>query len=177
MGPIITPSKKAAPPKDSPGSIRRVSSGSVWTPPPVQPIVQSSTTTGMSFVAIQELQREQAREPAKDKRSLLQIQEEEQARQAEEDFLKWWTAEEARLKAEEQGVPQGPQRPQKSKKPKPPKPKAPNPRAEGISGPSAASIPAPAPVPKQDRETQGQERKPRRSRPAKGSAAPDSTSQ
>ncbi|KAH9930197.1 uncharacterized protein B0H18DRAFT_1083842 [Fomitopsis serialis] len=131
MGPIITPSKKAAPPKDSPGSIRRVSSGSVWTPPPVQPIVQSSTTTGMSFVAIQELQREQAREPAKDKRSLLQIQEEEQARQAEEDFLRWWSAEEARLKAEEQG----------------------------------------------DRETQGQGKKPRRSRPAKGSAAPDSTSQ
>ncbi|KZT68694.1 hypothetical protein DAEQUDRAFT_757422 [Daedalea quercina L-15889] len=169
MGPTITPSKKSAPPKDSPASIRRVSSGSVWTLPPVQPVVQSSTTTGMSFVAIQELQREQGREPVKDKRSLRQIQEEEQARQVEADFLKWWAAEEARLKAEEQGVPQGSQRPQKSKKPRPPKPKAPKP--DGATGPSAA------PAPQQDREAQGQGKKSRKSRPAKGSAAPKSTVQ
>ncbi|TFY58443.1 hypothetical protein EVJ58_g6418 [Rhodofomes roseus] len=173
MGPTITPAKKPAPAKHSPGSIRRVSSGSVWTLPPVQPVVQSSTTTGMSFVAIQELQREQDRGPDKDKRSLLQIQEEEQARQAEEDFLRWWTAEEARLKAEEQGVPQGSQRPQKSRKPKPSKPKAP--KAEAASGPSAA--PAFSSAPKQDREAQGQAKKPRKTRPAKGSTAPKSTDQ
>ena len=127
----------------------------------------------MSFVAIQELQREQGREPTKDKRSLLQIQEEEQARQVEEDFLKWWTAEEARLKAEEQGTPQGSQRPQKSKKPRPPKTKAS--KTEGPSGSSTA--PTQSVARKQDRETEGREqgKKPRKSRPAKGSTAPKST--
>lgn len=51
----------------------------------------------MSFVAIQQLQLEQDATPTKDKRSLKEIQE-------EEEFLKWWTAEEARLKAEEQSA-------------------------------------------------------------------------
>ncbi len=37
----------------------------------------------------------------KDKRSLKEIQEEEQARQVEEDFLIWWAAEEERLKLEQ----------------------------------------------------------------------------
>ena len=145
----------------------------MWTLPPVQPVVQSSTTTGMSFVAIQELQREQGRGPTKDKRSLLQIQEEEQARQVEEDFLKWWTAEEARLKAEEQGSSQGSQRPQKSKKPRPPKPKVS--KTDGPNGGAAA--PTQSTAQKQDRETQGQAqgKKPRKSRPAKGSTAPKST--
>ena len=40
--------------------------------------------------------------PGNDKRSLLEIQEEEQARQAEDDFLKWWTAEEERVKLQAQ---------------------------------------------------------------------------
>jgi hypothetical protein len=40
--------------------------------------------------------------PVLDKRSLLEIQEEEQARQAEDDFLKWWAAEEERVKLESQ---------------------------------------------------------------------------
>ena len=35
---------------------------------------------------------------------LKEIQEEEQARQVEEDFLKWWTAEEERVKLEEQAA-------------------------------------------------------------------------
>jgi hypothetical protein len=54
----------------------------------------------VSFVAIQQLQLEQGTSSGKDKRSLLEIQEEEKARQAEEDFLKWWAAEEERVKAE-----------------------------------------------------------------------------
>lgn len=36
----------------------------------------------------------------KDKRSLRDIQEEEQARQQEADFLKWWAAEEERVRLE-----------------------------------------------------------------------------
>ena len=75
----------------------------MWTPPPVQPVVQSSAAPGpaMSFAAIQLSQAQQDIVPAKDKRSLREIQEEERARQEEEAFLRWWTAEEERLKAEE----------------------------------------------------------------------------
>lgn len=56
--------------------------------------------SGVSLVAIQQLQLEQGTSSGRDKRSLREIQEEEKARQAEEDFLKWWTAEEERVKAE-----------------------------------------------------------------------------
>lgn len=72
----------------------------------------------MSFAAIQQSQLEQHVEPIKDKRSLREIQEEEQARQVEEDFLRWWAAEEQRLKAEEQATIEVAGHPIKSKKPK-----------------------------------------------------------
>ncbi|THH30426.1 hypothetical protein EUX98_g3763 [Antrodiella citrinella] len=108
MGPVFIPKKTtSSPSKNTPSpGFRRVSSGisgSAWTLPPVQPIVQPSITEGapMSFAAIQQLQREQDAPPAKDKRSLKQIQEEEQAKQVEEDFLKWWAAEEERARLEE----------------------------------------------------------------------------
>lgn len=55
----------------------------------------------MSFAAIQELQREQDSAPAKDKRSLKEIQAEEREKQVEADFLKWWTAEEERMRMEQ----------------------------------------------------------------------------
>ncbi|CCM05597.1 uncharacterized protein FIBRA_07825 [Fibroporia radiculosa] len=71
----------------------------------------------MSFTAIQLSQQEQGTAPVKDKRSLVEIQEEERSRQVEEDFLRWWAAEEARLQAEEQASRQPP-RFQKTKKPK-----------------------------------------------------------
>ena len=61
-------------------------------------------TAGMSFVAIQELQREQGGKGKEKKRSLKEIQEEEQARRVEEEFLAWWAAEEERLRAEETGA-------------------------------------------------------------------------
>jgi hypothetical protein len=54
----------------------------------------------MSFVAIQQLQLEQIAGHTKDKRSLLEIQEEEKALQQEADFLAWWTAEENRVRLE-----------------------------------------------------------------------------
>lgn len=57
----------------------------------------------MSFVAIQELQREQDGKGKEKKRSLKEIQEEEQARHVEEEFLAWWTAEEERLRLEQTG--------------------------------------------------------------------------
>ncbi|KZT01007.1 uncharacterized protein LAESUDRAFT_764135 [Laetiporus sulphureus 93-53] len=126
LGPVIMPAKLVAPSSSTGSSsmIRRAKSESVWTPPPVQPIVHaSSSSAAMSFIAIQQLQREQGVGVTKDKQSLLKIQEEERARQVEDDFLKWWAAEEARLQAEEQAaqvraVEQVKARPQKTKKPK-----------------------------------------------------------
>lgn len=43
----------------------------------------------------------------KDKRSLRDIQEEERARQQEADFLRWWAAEEERVRLETLGQEQG----------------------------------------------------------------------
>ncbi|KAF7363815.1 hypothetical protein MSAN_01039400 [Mycena sanguinolenta] len=77
-----------------------------WTQPPPAPVAAPSpaNVSGMSLVAIQQLQLEQGTSPGKDKRSLREIQEEEKARQAEEDFLKWWAAEEERVKAEAEAL-------------------------------------------------------------------------
>ena len=62
---------------------------------PSTPSVQSSP---MSFLAIQQQQRNV--QAPKVKQSILEIQAEQREKQAEEDFLKWWAAEEERLKAE-----------------------------------------------------------------------------
>lgn len=77
---------------------------SAWTVPPVAPVVQSSVPIpgyAPSFVAIQQAQIDQGSSSStKDKRSLREIQEEERAHQAEEDFMKWWAAEEERVRFE-----------------------------------------------------------------------------
>ncbi|KAI0369776.1 hypothetical protein BV20DRAFT_996250 [Pilatotrama ljubarskyi] len=126
LGPVFTPTKQASTSSGA-ASIRRVSSGSVWTPPPVRPVVQpSSSGSAMSFAAIQLSQLEQDLAPAKDKRSLVEIQEEERARQVEQDFLRWWAEEEARVREEQaamaallSGQPQPqPQKPKKTRAPK-----------------------------------------------------------
>ncbi|KAK7038072.1 hypothetical protein R3P38DRAFT_2904260 [Favolaschia claudopus] len=101
LGPVIIPSRQPAS-RPAPSSIRRVSSGNkAWNqPPPVPVATPPASGSGFSFVAIQQLQLEQGTSSGKEKRSLREIQEEEQSRQAEEDFLKWWAAEEERVKAE-----------------------------------------------------------------------------
>ncbi|GJJ07428.1 hypothetical protein Clacol_001630 [Clathrus columnatus] len=75
---------------------RGTNDGPAWLPRP--PDV-SPSIPGLSFSAIQQQQLSQAR-PAKVKQSLRQIQDEERARREEEDFLKWWAAEEERVKIE-----------------------------------------------------------------------------
>ncbi|KAJ7256495.1 hypothetical protein B0H12DRAFT_1112353 [Mycena haematopus] len=108
LGPVFIPSRQPTSRPAGP-SVRRVSSGTkAWTQPPPAPVAVSSTpvnVSGVSFVAIQQLQLETGTSSGKDKRSLREIQEEETARQAEEDFLKWWAAEEERVKAEADAPP------------------------------------------------------------------------
>jgi hypothetical protein len=58
----------------------------------------------MSFAAIQKLQLEQATPQAKDKRSLRDIQAEEEARRQEDDFLRWWAAEEESVRLESEAM-------------------------------------------------------------------------
>ncbi|KAF8810432.1 hypothetical protein BYT27DRAFT_7186506 [Phlegmacium glaucopus] len=100
MGPVITPTRQL-PSKSGSSSIRSASGGKVWTHPTPEPTVSPTLPASvMSFVAIQYSQQEQLASPAKDKRSLREIQEEEQALEAEADFLKWWTAEEERVQEE-----------------------------------------------------------------------------
>lgn len=93
LGPIITPTRQV-----SSTNIRRAS-GKAWNQAPV-PHRTPSPTSGMSFVAIQQLQLEQVAGHSKDKRSLREIQEEEQSLQQEADFLAWWAAEEERIRLE-----------------------------------------------------------------------------
>lgn len=139
LGPVISPHRQGSWKSTNVPAVRRIScvvcsiscnnmisfavcccfSGGqpAWTLPPVQPVVQSSSSTsGMSFVAIQQLQLEQDTTPKIDKRSLKQIQEEEAARQVEEDFMKWWAAEEERLRIEHEAS--TPSKAQKRPKPR-----------------------------------------------------------
>jgi hypothetical protein len=123
-------------------------SGPAWTLPPVQPVVESSppgTSQSLSFAAIQQLQLDQGFVSTPDKRSLLEIQEEEQARQAEDDFLKWWAAEEERVKLESQipsfsqgGHGQGPRKAKGQKKSASPM-NAPTGLTAGVAGDGAQS--------------------------------------
>lgn len=57
----------------------------------------------MTLVAIQQLELDQARPVAKERRSLVTIQQEEEERRVEEDFLRWWAEEEQRMKAQSEG--------------------------------------------------------------------------
>jgi hypothetical protein len=60
-------------------------------------MADSPPSSLVSFTTIQQSQLDEST-LIKDKRSFREIQEEEQARQIEEDFLKWWSLEEERIK-------------------------------------------------------------------------------
>ena len=74
-----------------------------WTNAKLQATVAAPTAhvpIGLSFAAIQQQQRDQDQDQDPKGKSLREIQQEEQALREEEDFLRWWTTEEQRLKAE-----------------------------------------------------------------------------
>lgn len=67
------------------------------TPIPIMnPVVESSSSS--SFASIQAQQMNAGVRIPKGKQSLLEIQTQEKERQAEEDFMKWWAAEEERMR-------------------------------------------------------------------------------
>ncbi|OCB92256.1 hypothetical protein A7U60_g336 [Sanghuangporus baumii] len=119
LGPTSTPTRQAAPPTSADPITRRVSEGTnkAWTTMqvPSAPLPSenaSMSTTPPSFLAIQQQQRDQNAGPSHVKKSLLEIQAEEQARVAEEraiqeeiEFMRWWAAEEDRIRRETQAQP------------------------------------------------------------------------
>lgn len=79
-------------------------------------------------MAIQQLQIDAGILPGQDKRSLREIQEEEESRKTEEDFLKWWSAEEERIKLDSLQsleLSKRVKQPRSSKKPRPSKDRQP----------------------------------------------------
>ncbi|KAI9453100.1 hypothetical protein BJY52DRAFT_1290801 [Lactarius psammicola] len=99
LGPVINPSKSKAGP-----TTPRQAAGKAWTLPSAEPVSRSSSTGApISFTEIQQLQSRPA-QAANERRSLRDIQTEEAELQAEADFMKWWTAEEERIRLENEAV-------------------------------------------------------------------------
>ena len=119
LGPVISPSKskvgQTAPRQASayvsslplhPPSrpIDQPCRGKAWTLPSAEPVSRASSSGApISFAEIQQLQSRPA-QAANERRSLRDIQTEEAELQAEVEFLKWWTAEEERIRLENEAV-------------------------------------------------------------------------
>jgi hypothetical protein len=79
-------------------------SGNAWILPPAEPVLQASPSGApVSFAEIQQLQS-QPNTVEKERRSLREIQAEETELQAEVEFMMWWTAEEERVRLENEAV-------------------------------------------------------------------------
>ncbi|KAK1230240.1 hypothetical protein PQX77_006668 [Marasmius sp. AFHP31] len=113
LGPVFTPARVTTPKSNSPSIPRRTSSNNAkaWVAAPKQQT--APVTTGMSFVAIQQLELEQGAASEKDKRSLVDIQKEEQDKRQEEEFMRWWQAEEERVRLEAEELRLGEERSRK----------------------------------------------------------------
>ncbi|KAI6098590.1 hypothetical protein F5141DRAFT_1146574 [Pisolithus sp. B1] len=97
LGPKIAPARQS---HLSSGSPRPRKAQAAWTLYPAQSCGEPGVRDAVpSFAEIQLLQQTQG-SFIKDKRSFLDIQEEERARQQEEGFLRWWATEEERVKQE-----------------------------------------------------------------------------
>ena len=116
LGPVISPSKSKAGQSTTRQAsyvllhpiqahlIDRLRRGKAWTLPSAEPISRvSSTGARISFAEIQQLQSQPA-QAAHERLSLRDIQAEEAELQAEVEFMKWWTAEEERIRLENEAV-------------------------------------------------------------------------
>jgi len=99
LGPVINPPKAKA------GlTATRHAPGNAWILPPAEPVLQAPPSGApVSFAEIQQLQS-QPNTVAKERRSLREIQAEETELQAEVEFMKWWTAEEERVRLENEAI-------------------------------------------------------------------------
>jgi len=99
LGPVISPAKAKA------GlTATRHTSGNAWVLPTAEPVSRSpSSSAPISFAEIQQLQS-QPSTATTERRSLRDIQTEEAELQAEAEFMIWWTAEEERIRLENEAV-------------------------------------------------------------------------
>ncbi|KAI0248740.1 hypothetical protein BJV78DRAFT_1331173 [Lactifluus subvellereus] len=98
LGPVISP------PKVKGGlTATRHASGNAWNLPLIEPVSRPSSSVPISFAEIQQLQS-QPNTVVNERRSLRDIQAEEAELQAEVDFMKWWTAEEERIRLENEAM-------------------------------------------------------------------------
>jgi hypothetical protein len=127
LGPVISPSKAKAKAKAKDGQTATThhassyvtdtarfininahanSGGNVWTLPSVKPVRRPSLSAPISFAEIQQLQSQpnSTAGSAKERQSLRDIQAEEAELQAEAEFMKWWTAEEERIRLENEAI-------------------------------------------------------------------------
>ncbi|KAG8936134.1 hypothetical protein FRC02_004452 [Tulasnella sp. 418] len=147
--PVITPVRTSS---SSDYAARRRPSGDPWaiSTPSVTAPVSDGVSRGASFVAIQEQQREQIRDDKKIKKSLLDIQEEERAKQVEADFERWWASEEAKVRMEQEMVNQATAASAKSQepgnRPRQPRSKARGRKPSKNSGARVSSTAAAGPV-------------------------------
>jgi hypothetical protein len=80
-------------------------SGNAWLlPPPAERVSQPSPSVPISFAEIQQLQSRPHMAAKEERRSLRDIQAEETELQAEAEFMKWWTAEEERIRLENEVI-------------------------------------------------------------------------
>ena len=79
------------------------SGGNVWSLPSVEPVCQPSSSVPISFTEIQQMQSLPSN-TTKERQSLRDIQAEEAELQAEAEFMKWWTAEEERIRLENEAI-------------------------------------------------------------------------
>jgi len=106
LGPTISPSKAKAKASQTATAHHASSGGNVWTLASVEPVCQPSSSVPISFAEIQQLQSQPNNTTikAKERRSLRDIQAEEAELQAEAEFMKWWTAEEERIRLENEAM-------------------------------------------------------------------------
>lgn len=78
----------------------------MWTLPSAEPVRRPSSSAPMSFAEIQQLQSQPSSTGAnaKERQSLRDILAEEAELQAEAEFMKWWTAEEERVRLENEAI-------------------------------------------------------------------------
>ncbi|KAG8854823.1 hypothetical protein FRB96_007352 [Tulasnella sp. 330] len=98
LGPVITPVRSTST-GHVPVTKKKTERGEAWTRTPSVPPVREPRGTVTSLLDIPR-QEQEYREPKKVKKTFREIQEEEEEQRVQQDFERWWSMEEARVREE-----------------------------------------------------------------------------
>lgn len=101
LGPVIIPVRSVSTAHVPLTKKKKAAGGEAWTRPPPAPPMHVPRGTSASMLDIQRQEQEQ-QEATKVRKTLREIQEEEEERRVQQDFERWWSMEEARLREEEE---------------------------------------------------------------------------